>query len=196
MTEWTKGIKVIWPPEPQVAPEIEYFCGIDVNQLDDIPKFTRVRAFSPQDYPNWPRWIGYVVAARCERNPFNENEVRLAVTYDQGKNPEIVRLYREHEFEFDDIAGLWGTNTIVLTQGRQCGHYEWLGLGDTSPEDIVRGQWKSFDLRAGQGDPEAEEAARAARTDARKATLGKWVKWVGIGVIIAIGVALILATVA
>ena len=230
MTEWTKGIKVIWPsqwpPEPQVAiDEIEYFCGIDVNQLDDIPKFTRVRAFSPRDYPdypNWPRWIEYVVAARCERNPSNENEVRLAVTYDQGKNPEIVRLYRMHGIR--DIAGLWGTNTIVLTQGRQCGHYEWLGLGDTSPEDIVRGQWKSFDLRAGQGDPEAaradarkapkrakverrrkkrderdpeaEEAARAARTDARKATLGKWVKWVGIGVIIAIGVALILATVA
>ena len=163
MTDTTKGIKVIWParwpPERRrgvATEEIEYFYGINVNQLDDIPEFTKVKAFCPQDnpeLPNWPKWVEYVV--RCERNPSNENEVRLAVTYDQGKNPEIVRIYREHEF--DDIAGLWGTNTIVLTQGMQCGHYEW--LGDTSPEDIVCGLWESFDLGAGR--------ARRPRTTTR-----------------------------
>ena len=160
MTDMTKGIEVIWPaqwsPERRnrgKIEEIEYFCGIDVNQLDDIPKFTRVRAFSPQNYPNWPKWIEYVVAARCKRNPSKENEVRLAVTYNQGKNPEIVRIYRD--YGICDTADRWGTNTIVLTQGRQCGHYKWLGLGDTSPEDIERGWWRSFDLGAGKlkGDP-------------------------------------------
>ena len=145
-----KGIKVIWPPTCPAIEEIEYFYGIDVNQLDDIPKFTRVRAdCSPTEaYPNWPKSIEYVVT--CERTPVNENEVHLAVTYDQGNNPEIVRLYRKHGYR--DIAGLWGTNTIVLTQGMQCGHCEWLGLDGTSR----RGRWESF-----------ADCARQPRTSAR-----------------------------
>ena len=164
MTDTTKGIKVFWPPRSppergrrEAIEEIEYFYGIDVNQLDDIPEFTpcvRVPAFCPQDNPDWPKWVEYVV--RCERNTSNENGVRLAVTYDQGKNPDIVRIYREHEYD-NIIADLWGTNTIVLQQEKHCGHYEW--VGNTSPGDIVCGQWESFDLGAGR--------ARRPRTTTR-----------------------------
>ena len=44
----TTGIRVIWPDDGGGIDEIEYFYGIDVNELDDIPEFIKVPAFWPQ----------------------------------------------------------------------------------------------------------------------------------------------------
>ena len=80
----TKGIKVVWPDENNRIHEIEYFCGIDINDLRDIPVFTSVRA-------DWPRYepepgVEYSVDVRCERP--HDAEVRLVVDYDDASNPE------------------------------------------------------------------------------------------------------------
>ena len=151
MTDMTKGIKVLWregPPGRQIG-EIEYFYGIDVNRLDDIPKFTKVRASRPmnprddRDYPNWPRWIEYVVSA-CTRNHSTENEVYLTVTYEEANNPKIVSLYEEFRIDRTVRDGLWGENSIVLTKGGQSGRFKWQG----DDGDKVKGEWEAFDLGA------------------------------------------------
>ena len=150
----TKGIQVIWPTDQgsRKIDEIEYFYGIDVNQLDHIREFarelTRVEAI-------WPQYdsmlVEYAVCAYCESNL--PDEVRLVVTYDQEKNPEIVNIIEERN---DDHHGHWGTNTIVLQQECKRGHYRW--RRHTGEE--FEGEWKAFDLGAGR----AQQPRATSRT--------------------------------
>ena len=129
----TTGIRVTWPDSDGKVDEIEYFCGIDVNQLDHIPEFTTVPAI-------WPRYKGgtaveYAVDAHCERDL--PGAVRLVVVYDPANNPELAQEWG---------AGLWGTNTRILEQGNRHGHGEWLRADAADFEKIA---WKAFDLGAG-----------------------------------------------
>ena len=127
----TKGIQVIWPTEEgsREIDEIEYFYGIDVNHLDHIREFAR-ELTSVQAV--WPQYGGmlveYAVDACCEGNSLPD-EVRLVVTYDQEKNPEIVKIIEERG---DSHDGHWGTNTIVLRQEGNRGHYKWRRTTDNA----------------------------------------------------------------
>ena len=94
----TTGIRVIWPDDDGGIDEIEYFYGIDVDDLDDIPEFTRkltsVQAVWPQ--PQYDgRLVEYAVDARCKSNL--PDEVRVVVTYEEKKNQNIVKIIEEQD---------------------------------------------------------------------------------------------------
>lgn len=131
----TRGIKVVWPDENNRIVEIEYFCGIDINNLRDIPAFTSVRA----DWPRDELGVEYNVDVRCERP--HDAEVRLVVDYNDASNPELARKYP---------AILWGTNTIILKQGRREGHCLWSSRASRKPEKVC---WQAFDLAETHGRP-------------------------------------------
>ena len=136
----TRGIKVVWPDENNRIDEIEYFCGIDINDLRDISVFTSVRA-------DWPRYepepgVEYNVDVRCERP--HDAEVRLVVDYDDASNPELARKYPDM---------IWGTNTIILKQGYREGHCQWSRRGSRKHEKI---RWQAFDLAETHGRPLAK----------------------------------------
>ena len=134
----TKGIQVIWFGEdgnPDKPIEIEYFYGIDVDQIDQIPRFNKIPAV-------WPRYRGgtpieYIVPlTRCEYP--HRGEARLIVQYGSASNPELVQKWGDDSF-------VWGTNTIILKEGEQCGICRWRpdsGAG-------CKVEWKAFDLEAG-----------------------------------------------
>ena len=110
----TAGIRVRWPRSfsqhgeeigGDEAPdhlrsgnEIEYFCGFDLDCLDDLPELTKVQAVGQQD--NLER--EYVIDTRVEGNP--PDGVRLVVSYDRERNAEA------------GVEVVPGTNTIVLHQ--------------------------------------------------------------------------------
>ena len=125
----TTGIRVLWPDDDGEIDEIEHFYGIDVDELDGIPEFTKVPAFWPQYRGG--TWVVYTVNARCERNA--PGEVRLVVTYDPAHNQELAN-------EWDMY---WGTNTIVLQQGNRKGHCEWLIAGAADWEEVA---WEAFEF--------------------------------------------------
>ena len=132
----TKGIRVIWPDENGDIDEIEYFCGIDVDNLDSIPAFSSVRA-------DWPRYEGgtrvdYTIDVGIERP--RGGEVNLVVDYHEAKNPKLAERYDIH----------WGTNTIVLKQGYRTGHCRWLRLGTKRPEKV---RWEASGLGQSQDRP-------------------------------------------
>ena len=87
----TAGIRVIWPSSyDQNGKKIdgygesEYFYGIDVDCLDDLPKLklTRVRAVGEKDNLEFE----YVINTRVEGN--SSDGVRLVVEYDRKRNAE------------------------------------------------------------------------------------------------------------
>ena len=61
-------------------------------------------------------------------------EVRLVVTYDRTKNKALAEKWPNDIF--------WGTNTIVLEQGKRQGHCKW--LGDDGEEFEVH--WEAFEI--------------------------------------------------
>ena len=135
----TTGIRVIWPDVDGkldadgkvVDAEIDYFCGIDVDQLGHIPEFTTVPSFGPRH--DGGTWVVYAVNAHCERNL--PGEVRLVVVYDRANNSELAKEFRDNIY--------WGPNTIVLQQGSRHGHCEWLRDGAT---EFVKVRWEAFDF--------------------------------------------------
>ena len=91
MPNMTKGTKVIGCGDDRAIVEIEYFNGLNVNQLGGIPNLARnlarTRSVRPQDNG---RCVEYNVArAYCEDNL--PDELRLVVTCKQEQNPEIVQ---------------------------------------------------------------------------------------------------------
>ena len=133
----TKGIRVIWHDSDGNIDEREYFCGIDVDQLDHIPEFATVPAV-------WPRYRGgtsvmYSVNTRCEPNRNRPGEVRLVVAYDPAGIQELAEQWG------CDIYG--GENTIILEQGSQQGRCEWLRDGAAEFEEVA---WEAFDISAGR----------------------------------------------
>ena len=134
----TDGIKVIWLDENGDIDEIEYFCGIDVDNLDCIPAFSSVRA-------DWPRHEGgtsveYNIDVRFERP--RGGEVHVVVDYHEANNPKLANR--------NDIEIHWGTNTIVLKQGNRTGHCSWLRLDAAQPEKV---RWEASGLGESQDRP-------------------------------------------
>ena len=73
----TKGIKVIWPDENDRIDEIEYYFGIDIDDLNAISPFNSVRA-------DWPGHtvepsVLYNIDVSPERK--SSRKVHLSVTY-------------------------------------------------------------------------------------------------------------------
>ena len=123
-----KGIKVIWPYEGGTIAEIEYFCGIDVDDLASISDFTKV----PTEWPSDETYVEYQVDARCEHQ--SDGNVNLIVNYDP-----------EHNLELDDRYDIqWGENTIYLTKGDRAGSCSW-------SEEV---RWEAFDLNDVRGRPQ------------------------------------------
>ena len=144
----TKGIKVIWRGRRNRIDEIEYFCGIDVDDFDRIPAFSSVRA-------DWPQWkeepnVEYKIGTRCERK--GRREAHLIVDYDERRNRELAKRYKIY----------WGTNTIVLKEGERRGQCSWLQRDADKPEPVA---WEAFDLEANRGRPRA--VYRGSRREAR-----------------------------
>ena len=134
----TKGIRIAWPDARNHVDEIEYFSGIDVDNLDRIPAFSSVPAF-------WPLYEGgtavdYNVHASHEPGP--DGQVHIVVDYKEADNAEVVaRRYDYHP---------WGTNTIILVPGSREDVCHWLRLDGTKLNDIP---WRAFDLAATNARP-------------------------------------------
>ena len=132
-----RGIKVIWPGknDTDTPDEIEFFQGIDVENLDQIRQFTKVPA-------EWPRHQGGTFVeynVETHREPVNSGEVHLVVRYDRAANEHLVEAW-------GDCIG-WGTNTIILRPGEQNGTCHWLHEDDTGSYEVP---WKEFNLGANQ----------------------------------------------
>ena len=139
----TAGIRVRWPRSfsqhgeeigGDEAPdhlrsgnEIEYFCGFDLDCLDDLPELTKVQAVGQQD--NLER--EYVIDTRVEGNP--PDGVRLVVSYDRERNAEA------------GVEVVPGTNTIVLHQGKRNGVCEWLPDEWPNGEPLEGVTWEALD---------------------------------------------------
>ena len=65
----TKGIRVIWPTEEggREIDEIEYFYGLDVKRLDDVPEFTKKLTRVQSFWPRYDRLVEYVVDAAATK---------------------------------------------------------------------------------------------------------------------------------
>ena len=149
------GIKVIWPYEDIKVDEIEYFVGVDVNNLDELPTFTSVRADWPR-YPDEPT-VEYNIDARYERK--SEREVHLIVDYDVASNCELATRYPDM---------YWGTNTIILKAGKQKGRCKWLRRNESSPETV---HWEAFDLERNHGRPRATYQGSRRQAQFRRSIL-------------------------
>ena len=136
----TRGIKVFWHDEDNVVNEIEYFVGIDVDNLESIPSFTVV----PTRWPGWEDepMVEYNVDTRCKRPA--DGEVHLIVDYDEESNAELVARYPDDDF-------YWGRNTIVLIEGNREGTCSWLRLNEAQPDRSIR--WEAFDMERSRGRP-------------------------------------------
>ena len=126
-----KGIKVIWRDEAKAIFEVEYFDGIDVDDLDNIPPFSSVAA----DWPQYKRGTGvrYNVRTKCE--PGSGGEVHLIVEYRDRDNPELADGYNHG----------WGENRIILMPGSREGRCRWRPSDETERYDVP---WEAFDLAA------------------------------------------------
>ena len=137
----THGVQVVWPDEngnSDKPDEIEFFHGIDVNNLDQIPQFTMVTAV-------WPKHEGgtvveYSISTHCKRP--RHSEVHLVVHYERVGNEDLVQTWG------GDIG--WGKNTIILKQGENCGKCHWRREDVTGFSEI---SWNSFDLGANKARP-------------------------------------------
>lgn len=163
----TAGIRVIWPPSycqhgEKISGyhEIEYFYGIDVDCLDDLPKlkFTRVRAVGQEDNLEFE----YVINTRVEGNP--SDGVRLVVYYDRKRNAEEGYDSRNTDAGVEVVPG---TNTIVLHQGKRTGDCAWLPdewLPDGEPlEGVI---WEALDApRISDGEAELRRREAGFRNE-------------------------------
>lgn len=150
----TKGIQVVWPDANDRIDEIEYFGGIDVDNLDRIPAFSSVPTY-------WPRYEGgtavdYNVHSRHQPGP--DGQVHLIVEYNPADNPELA------DFE------PWGTNTIILVPGCREGVCHWCRLDGTKRNDIT---WQAFDIAATNERPLASYLRSRRHAGFRKAVLSR-----------------------
>ena len=59
-----RGVRVDSPDDEGNIVESEYFYGIDIDRLGDIPAFTSVPSLWPLD----GTWVAYTVNTRCDRD--------------------------------------------------------------------------------------------------------------------------------
>ena len=128
----TRGIRVVWRDTNNRIDEIEYFSGIDVDNLDRIPAFSSV----PADWPHYEGGtaVDYNVCARHEPGP--DGQVHVVVDYKQADNAELARRY-----DYDP----WGTNAIILVPGCREGVCHWSRYDGIKRDDIP---WEAYDLAA------------------------------------------------
>ena len=129
-TPMTKGIQVVWRNDNQRVHEIEYFSGIDVDNLDRIPAFSSVPA-------HWPRYEGGTAVdyhVHSSTKPGPGGQVHVIVDYKRADNAELIRRY-----DYDPC----GTNTIILLPGRRQGVYHWCRSDGHKRDDVP---WHAFDL--------------------------------------------------
>ncbi|MCY4531824.1 MAG: HNH endonuclease signature motif containing protein [Gammaproteobacteria bacterium] len=128
-----KGITVIWPD----LHEHEYFPGVDVNDLENLPEFAEVQAW----FPDGSLYVYKVSSKHIQKN---ENEFHLTIIYDGEKNKQLVRYE-----EFDP-----GINNIILKKGAKKGHCIWHGDNGTTGKNYSC--WETFDLNGNKGRPSAK----------------------------------------
>lgn len=131
-----KGIQVTWRDEDGVY-EVEYFDGIDVEDLDSIPAFTTVLS----DWPRHNGGTGVRYNVRTNREPGSKREVHLLVEYREADNPEL------RSFNYG-----WGTNRIILVPGSREGHCRWSRSDGTELKNVP---WTAFNVAAAHQRPRA-----------------------------------------
>lgn len=131
-----KGIQVTWRDEDGVF-EIEYFDGIDVDDLDRMPAFTTVLS----DWPRHNGGTGVRYNVRAKRESGSKREVNLVVEYCEADNPHL------RSFNYG-----WGTNRITLVPGRRKGRCRWRRSDGTELNDVP---WTAFDIAATHQRPKA-----------------------------------------
>ena len=134
-----KGIQVIWRDDANTVFEIEYFDGIDVDDLDNIPAVSSVSA----DWPSYNGGTGVRYKVRAQHEPGPDDELHLVVEYHAAENPELAGSYNHG----------WGTNRIVLVPGSQNGRCRWLASDGTERNDVP---WRAFDVTAANQRPLAK----------------------------------------
>ena len=145
--ELTKGIKIEWHyAGTERISEIEHLYGINVDNLAEVPAIDAV----PSYWPDEDKIVEYNV--EVDREWRGKRELHLSVHYDASRNPELS--------EHPELN--WGTNKIILYQGKREGECKWLRDGASSAHTIA---WEAFDLEASHGRPRAEYfgSRRAAR---------------------------------
>ena len=153
----TKGIQVIWLDDNNRVDEVEYFSGIDVENLDHIPTFSSVLV-------DWPRYEGgttvdYNVRTRHELGP--NGQVHLIVDYRQDDNLDLARRY-----DYDP----WGTNTIIFVPGRREGVCHWRRRDGHERNNVP---WRVFDLSATNERPLASYLRSRRHAGFRNAVLSR-----------------------
>ena len=141
-----KGITVIWPD----MHEHEYFPGVDVNDLENLPEFAEVQAWCPDGSP-------YVYKVSSKQIQKNENEFHLTIFYDGEKNKQLVRYDEEsggYVFKIDGEEFDPGRNNIILIKGAKKGRCIWHGDNGTTGKN--NSCWKTFDLNGNKGRPSAK----------------------------------------
>ena len=126
----TNGVRVIWTDTNEKIHEVEYFCGIDVDNLARIPPICTVRA-------DWPRYeaepsVQYHVVTTTQ--PMGDGTVHLLADYLEDNNLDLAHRYPCIE---------WGTTTIILKEGEHEGRCVWPTL---IPEQHGTVHWEAFDL--------------------------------------------------
>ncbi len=135
----TKGIKIEWHyPGTKRISEIEHLYGINVENLAEVPAINAVPSYWPNECPDKDKVVEYNV--EVDREWRGKRELRLSVHYDPLRNPELS--------EHPELN--WGTNKIILHQGKREGQCKWLPDGDSTAFTIA---WEAFDLEASHGRP-------------------------------------------
>lgn len=125
------GIKVIWKNENKEKIEIEFFYGIDTKKLENLPDFSQVEAYWPQE-ENIKMGI-YNVSTGRDRDNEKEKEVRLVVEYKEKDNKHLTK--KPGHFLH------CGKNIIILKKNKQKGTCIWKEAG----KEDEKVDWYAFE---------------------------------------------------
>ena len=123
----TLGIMVLWKRLSYGL--IEFFYGIDIDNMDDLPEKSTVYSVWPPKDGSKP--VEYEVITCAHR--VSDEEVHLFVEYGEERPKGFPESYAPSR------------NTIVLKKGERSGSCCWQPSGSLSTEHL---EWKSFDLKA------------------------------------------------
>ena len=127
------GIIVEWmkPADPGT----EYIDDIDLDNLENCPAQMQTKFWSP-DGDEFSIWEVEVWVERP-----TDGRIDLVVKYDQNlnlDNPKIRDLDKDY----------WGTNRIIIAQGKDHGNYHWTGNdGSTIEYEGTKYGWRKKELR-------------------------------------------------
>ena len=130
------GIIVEWRPEAESG--TEYIHDIDLDNLEDGYE-ERVQMQTEFWSPKIREFTKFEAEVWIERS--TNGRIDIVVRYDRGLNPKI---------QDDSYDGCWGTNRIIVEQGKNHGDYHWKGDGDIEFEFESKGKkcgWRKYELR-------------------------------------------------